>query len=346
MRGRHAREPVRQVAARAVDGRHLEVLRVGVVHLAVARHDLALHLREVEQRLVREPVHPVDQRAEVALDDEVGAVLLERLHRRGRAGRHAALDQLAHAPVGDVRVLLGARQRELALDDLLGEDEPGVVVTGARDVLERAERVEAGEERHGEALPGGVEPQRGGAGEDADPVHRPDRVPVLDALGVVPHPVRVDHVRAGALGDLDHAPVHMRGHARDHPLGRLAEPLGPVAAHQRVVAADAARAHDHDRRAQLEVAALVAVARLAACARVGGQQLPGDAVNGAVRAGERVDPVAEAELHEAAPRRVAHAPYERLDHTRTRAPGDVEARHRVPVPDGAVAAALGPADHR
>ena len=42
--------------------------------------------REVEQRLVGERVHAAHERAQVALDDEVGAVALERLDRRGRAG--------------------------------------------------------------------------------------------------------------------------------------------------------------------------------------------------------------------------------------------------------------------
>ena len=75
---------------------------------------------------------------------------------------------------------------------------------------------------------------------------------LLDALGVVPHAVGVDDVAAGVLGDLDHAPVDVGGHAGDHVLRRLAEPLGPVAAHELVVAADAAGGDDHGRRAQLE----------------------------------------------------------------------------------------------
>ena len=56
--------------------------------------------------------------------------------------------------------------------------------------------------------------------------------------------------------------------------------------------------------------------------------------------------MAEAQLDQPAIARGAHTPDERLDHARPGAPGDVEARHRVPVPDGAVAAALRPADHR
>ena len=48
----------------------------------------------------------------------------------------------------------------------------------------------------------------------------PDRVPVVDALDVVPHPVAVDDVAAGLLGDLEHPPVDVRGHAGDDRLRR------------------------------------------------------------------------------------------------------------------------------
>ena len=46
----------------------------------------------------------------------------------------------------------------------------------------------------GKRLPARVDPQRRRPGQDADAVVVPDRVPVAQALGVVPHPVRVDDV--------------------------------------------------------------------------------------------------------------------------------------------------------
>ena len=64
---------------------------------------------------------------------------------------------------------------------------------------ERAERVEAGEERGRQPAPERVEPQGRGPGDDADPVVGPDRVPVADALDVVPHAVGVDDVAARVL---------------------------------------------------------------------------------------------------------------------------------------------------
>ena len=57
-----------------------------------------------------------------------------------------------------------------------------------------------------------------------------------------------------------------------------------------------------------------------------------------------VDLVAEAQLDQPARGRLAHAALERLDHARPGAPREVEARHRVAVPDRQVAAALRPAD--
>ena len=55
--------------------------------------------------------------------------------------------------------------------------------------------------------------------------------------------------------------------------------------------------------------------------------------------------MAEAEIDQAALPGGQRAPRERPDHAGPGAPRDVEARHGVPVPDRAVAAALGPADH-
>jgi hypothetical protein len=84
--GRRAQEPVRrgdardavgEVTASAVDGGDLEVLGVGVVHLAIAGDHLALHGTRGQQRRVGQPVHAGHERAEVALDDEIRAVALE-----------------------------------------------------------------------------------------------------------------------------------------------------------------------------------------------------------------------------------------------------------------------------
>src|SRR4029079_10550692 len=103
----------------------------------------------------------------------------------------AALQHLAEVAPRDVRVLLRAGERELLLDDLLGQYEPGVLVAGLHDVRQRPERVEAGEERGGQPAPERVEPHGRRPGDGADPVVGPGRVPVADALAVVPPTVGV-----------------------------------------------------------------------------------------------------------------------------------------------------------
>src|SRR5262249_35435024 len=152
----------------------------------------------------------------------------------------------------------GARERELLLDDLLGEDEPGVVVAGdvlgGAQVLEGAQGVVAGQTGVRQTAAEGVEPEGGRAGQDADAVAGPDRVPVLEALGVVPHAVGVDQAYARFGADVEHAAVDVRGDAGDHFGGRGAEALGPVAADDVVVGADAAGGDDDGLCGEFELA--------------------------------------------------------------------------------------------
>ncbi len=129
--------------------------------------------------------------------------------------------------------------------------------------------------------------------------------------------------------------------------GRRAQPRRPVLAHQLVVGADPAGGDDHG----LRLAARTRRPRtreLRLPARDGArlEHMPGDPGDGAGRDGQLVDPVAEAQLDQAALLGLAHAAHERLDHAGAGAPGDVEARHRVAVAGGEIAAALGPADVR
>ena len=178
----------------------------------------------------------------------------------------------------------------------------------------------------------------------------PDRVPVAQALGVVPHPVGVDDRAAGGLGDR-RASGRRRGRARRRPscFGGVAEPLRPGLADQVVVAADAAAGDDDGLRAR-------------ARSRRPRSRLDGRAARHVARARGRaprtpatappvddqlVDPVPEREASTRPLRRCSRdPPLERLDHPGAGAPGDVEARHRVAVPVGAAVAALGPADDR
>ncbi len=128
-------------------------------------------------------------------------------------------------------------------------------------------------------------------------------------------------------------------------LRRRAEPLRPVAAHELVVAADAAGGDDDGLRAAARTrrprrGCSTARART----RSGASTAPRTPSTAPPLDGQRVDAVAEAQLDEPARGGRAHAALERLDDARPGPPGDVEARDRVAVADRAVAAALGPAD--
>ena len=167
---------------------------------------------------------------------------------------------------------------------------------------------------------------------------------VRDALGVVPHAVAVDEPGAGLLGDAQHAPVDVGWHAGEHRRRRLAEALRPLRAHEVVVAADAAGGHDDGRSLEAELADDVTVAR---CSAVGGIRSQDGAVHsddGAVLDDEPVDAMTVTDADEPGGLTGLHAVGERRHDAGAGAPGDVEAGDRVAGTDGAVAAALGPAD--
>jgi hypothetical protein len=86
VRGGDARDAVGQVAAGAVDRGDLEVLRVRVLELAVTCLHLVADGLQGQQRLLGQPVHAVHERGQVSRDDEVRAMALEGLDRRGGAG--------------------------------------------------------------------------------------------------------------------------------------------------------------------------------------------------------------------------------------------------------------------
>ena len=306
MRRRHADQLVAEVVARAADGGDLRVLGVGVVDLAVARRDLALQRASVDQRRAGARVHLRHQLGQRLRDDEIHALLLEGIDRALHA--EAAAEHLEDALAGQVGVLLRARQGELALDDLLRQHEPGIVVAGGAQVRQRAQRVEAREQRHRQALAGGVDPQRRRTGQDADAVRAPDRREVGDALRIVPHAVGVDDVAAGRLDDAQHAPVDVVGHAGEHvrwaarpgawaSSARTSSWLAPMPPEVTITAC-AFSAKSPTTVRELARAALDA-ARL--------QHIAAHAVDHAAAGRQLIHPMAEAQRHEARLGPLAHA---------------------------------------
>ncbi|KAJ0163891.1 hypothetical protein CTA2_2171 [Colletotrichum tanaceti] len=350
VRRRDAAPPVGPVGAAVVDEHGLRVLGVGVVELAVAQLDGLADVLEAQHRpaaLALQLVHALHQVLEVVAHDKVPAVLLEVLDGEGALLAKDAREELPHALARHVRVLLGAREGELAGDDALVEDEPRVVVARGADVLERAERVGAREQEGRQPLACRVEPQRARRRQHADAVVRPDGVPVLQALGVVPHAVAVDDVGAGRLRDADHAAVDVGRHADDKVLGHLgAEPVdGPRRLDGLDVAADAARGDGDGGSVEFKVAGHVAVGLDAARRVVGGEDFTADADGAAVLVrDDLVDAMAEAELDDAVVGGALDGLGEHPHDLGPRAPGDVEPGHRVAVALGRAGAPLGPAD--
>ena len=206
-----------------------------------------------------------------------------------------------------------------------------------------------GEMRRRQPAAARVEPQRGRPGQDPDAVPGPDRVPVLDALGVVPHPVAVDEAGAGPLGDR-RASGRRRARARRRSSGPGGVPSrsGQVARTRswlppmppEVTITAWARAARTRRPATRELRPpRAAAARLEHRARARRHGAAVVTISPSTRCRNR-SPTRPASTPPRDP------PLEGLDDPGPGAPGDVEAGHRVAVPVGQVAAALGPADDR
>ncbi len=211
-------------------------------------------------------------------------------------------------------------------------------------VPQGAQGVVAGQAGLGQPAAEGVEPQGRRSGQDADAVAGPDRVPVPQALGVVPHPVAVDQAGARVGADAEHPSVDVGGDAGDHLGGRGAQTLGPVAADDVVVAADASGGDDHGLGGEFELTGRVTAGGDSARRVVLGEHRAAHSARGAVLDDQVVDAVAVVEGEQSVARGLLCVPHEGLDHARAGAPGDVEARHRVAVSAGPQVAALGPAD--
>ena len=176
------------------------------------------------------------------------------------------------------------------------------------------------------------------------PCRGPDRVPVPDALGVVPHPVGVHEARARGLRR-SRASGRRRGRARPRSCGAAARP----------------RRSGQLRRTSSWLAPMPPEVTTTACARsskspttsrelaspraraLGSSTSPATPSTAPPVESQPVDAVAEAQLDQPAALGLAHAPDERLEQARAGAPGDVEARDGVAGPGRQVAAALGPA---
>src|SRR5262245_54122286 len=174
----------------------------------------------------------------------------------------------------------------------------------------------------------------------------PDRVPVLDAFDVVPHPVTVDDRAAGGLGDRQHAAVNMVGNACDQVFRRHAEVLRPVLPHQLMIGSDSSGGDYDGLSVQLERAHDIPRALAPARGVARRENVATNAIDCLSRSRHLVDAMAEPEGHMSLFCGLAYAIDEWRDDAGARAPRDVKPRHGVAAPDRVVPAALRPADHR
>src|SRR5262245_46479161 len=141
----HAQQLVTQIVACTANGRYLRVLGEGIVNLAIPGAYLAFYSSDVEKLFACQLVHAPDEIRQAMLDDEIGSPLHKGAHRGRRTAASSRRENFAPTTAREIGVLLGARQRELARNDLLAQYEPGIVVACGHEMGERAQRVEAGE---------------------------------------------------------------------------------------------------------------------------------------------------------------------------------------------------------
>ncbi len=162
----------------------------------------------------------------------------------------------------------------------------------------------------------------------------------------MPHPVAVDYVSAGRLGDCDHAAVDMVGNARHHEFRRLPKPVRPTLADKIVIAADAAGGHDHDLCFQCKIAHDVARTRCATLDTAGFENVAADPVYASAACCQLVDAMTKPKRNKPALFGVSDAADERLDQAWAGTPRYVKAGHRVAVLRRGHPATFGPPDDR
>ena len=196
MRRHYPHQPVADEPAGG-RGRHdLRVLAQAAAHLQVTGLDGSQQRVGVDQVLTDQLVHLAPPARRRYRGQEVHAAVAEGLHLGRGSGADPAREQ-PEVLAGQVAVLLRAGQGELLGHGLGVQHEPGVGVPAGGDVAQRTQRVEAREQRRREA-------RRPRASSHSDDGPARIRMPWWvqtasgsDPLRVVPHPVRVDHPRAG-----------------------------------------------------------------------------------------------------------------------------------------------------
>ena len=127
---------------------------------------------------------------------------------RPRAGTAAPVED--EALMVELTKTLFAQRRKTILNNLRA----GMKRLGLTDESEAAGLLSfcgLDPKRRAETLSFRIKPERRRSRQDSDAVIGPDRLIVLDAFGIVPHPVAVDEPPSGLFSRSKQVPVHIGG---------------------------------------------------------------------------------------------------------------------------------------
>jgi len=152
------------------------------------------------------------------------------------------------APLADLQVVFGTRNRQLFGGDAPVEQLPRIAARLRRHPLAQVVGVKAGDQRLGpDAPPSAVEPERRFAGDEREPVALKMRLRMRHPGGVVPHPPSVCDLATQGLHALVQRAIGIGVGAVEQfaRCSRARGSRGPVAAHLLQAAVDAAGGHHH-----------------------------------------------------------------------------------------------------
>ena len=152
---------------------------------------------------VAQMVHTIDQLGQGIGDNKVLTFVLERLNRCRcfRSRENTLADYLFPTAGREIRVLFRPGQGKFLFDDFLGQDKPAVFISCFQDFLERSQGIEPRQAWRFQPIAARIKPHRAWPGQNADPMRRPDRIPIANTFRIVPHPVAVDHMPSGFFTD-------------------------------------------------------------------------------------------------------------------------------------------------
>src|SRR5690606_28166383 len=193
-------------------------------------------------------------------------------------------------------------------------------------------------------FPCSIEPHGRWPRQNPDAVFAPDRIPILDAFGIMPHPVPVDDAPAGFFRNGEHPAIDMLGYSRQHGFWRFPHAARPVFPDQVMVASDAAACYDDGLCFASEIGdylprtgfSPLGIARL--------QQRPHYTGHHSIFGEQFIHLMSRPIINQSVLHMFAYPPFKRLNDSRSCSPDDMEARHRIAVPFRQITAAFSPAN--